>query len=339
MNRKLIALGLGSTLSLVGCGGSSGGGDSSPQVGSFSLAVSDAPVDEASEVVLFFNEAVLVPQGGGDPVLIDLSGDGADSVDLLKYQGDNSKALISGQELPTGVYTMCLYVLDGNGQIDLSYVNSESDGIQPLRVNSKGSCSGVSGDTQSAGRIFFNQPFTINAGSNSFVAEFDLRKGLVNPVGQAGYFIKPTAVQLVNLAGAGTITGQLQDEQRLACEADESQRLGASSFQHTAYLYASAPTLEQMGDFIGEASYPEASELQEPIAAADISLDDVTGEYRYTFGFIGEGDYQLGYTCVANADLADSHETQSEGFGIYQSYGPVTVLAEAVVEQNLTLPE
>lgn len=320
-------------LLVAGCGGSSG--SSSPQTGQFSLAVSDAPVEQADEVVLFFNEVVLVPEDGGDPILIDLSEGGPDSVDLLDYTGSNSATLVNSQTLAVGEYTMCLYALDGDGTQQLSYVNTQDQGVVPLRVNSKGSCQGVRGNTDEAGRIFFNQPFTINTGINNYVAEFNLRQGLVDPQGQEGMFIKPTAVQLVNEAGAGNIAGVLAVEQREACEADMTSLLEVSEFSHVAYLFAGERDRTTMGDLVGDAGYPDGSPLVAPVATADISLDEASGEYRYEFGFIGEGTYSIGYTCVANFDLPESHETEEQDFTFYQHYTPVQVQPGLTTVQDL----
>ncbi|TKB51298.1 DUF4382 domain-containing protein [Ferrimonas sediminicola] len=319
-------------LLVAGCGG---GSSSSPQTGQFGLAVSDAPVEQADEVVLFFNEVVLVPEDGGEPVTIDLSEDGPDSVDLLQYTGSDSATLVNGQVLPVGDYTMCLYALDGDGSEQLSYVNTQDQGVVPLKVNSKGSCQGVQGNTDQAGRIFFNRPFTINTGINNFVAEFNLRQGLVDPQGQEGMYIKPTAVQLVNLAGAGNIAGVLAEQQREACEADMASLLEVSEFSHVAYLYAGERDRSTMGDLVGEAGYPAESPLVAPVATADISLDEASGEYRYEFGFIGEGNYSIGYSCVANFDLPESHETEEQDFTFYQHYTPVQVQPGQTTTQNL----
>ncbi|WP_028111542.1 DUF4382 domain-containing protein [Ferrimonas kyonanensis] len=333
MTQSPFLLSLGAAVLLSGCGGSSG--SSTPQTGQFSLAVSDAPVDDASEVVLYFNEVVLVPEEGGEPTLIDLSEGGPDRIDLKQYTGSDRAPIVTNETLAVGNYTMCLYALDGDGSTDLSYVDSDSQGIVSLKVNSKGSCQGVKGNTDEAGRIFFNRPFTINTGNNNFVAEFDLRQALVDPVGQPGMFIKPTAVQLINLAGVGNIAGTLTETQRLACEADTASLLGVSEFQHAAYLYQGSRDRTTMGDIIGDASYPDGSVLVEPVATADISFDETSQSHRYEFGFVGEGDYSIGYTCVANNDLADSHETDAEDFIIYQHYTPVSVEADQTTTQDL----
>ncbi|MBY6018570.1 DUF4382 domain-containing protein [Halomonas denitrificans] len=334
--------------SLVGLLSACGGGDDNNSVntGTFNLGVSDAPVEEASEVVLFFSHVVMVPEDGGDAIVFDFAEDeGAPrSVDLLDFQGSNADFIISERELPVGDYRMCMYALNGDGSEELSYVNSKEQGIVPLSIDSQGSCYGTKPDIEDGGRLKLTDErlVSINVGINSFVAEFDLRKGLVDPKNAPGMKIKPNAVRLVSVSEIGTISGTLAQTQFDACEADFSSLLGASEFSHAAYLYAGSRDRTTMGDIAGDQGFPTDSALVEPVAVASINPVDVVQddgttatELQYEFGFIGEGTYSIGYTCVANADQPDTHETDEEGFAIYQHYTPVEVKANEETVQDL----
>ena len=326
---KTPTIALISAALLTACGGSSS--DNQPDQASFNLGISDAPVDAASEVVLYFNEVVLVPQDGSEPILVDVSEeDESGRIDLLDFQGGDQHPLIKALSVPPGNYTMCLYVLDGDGSSGLSYVNHADQGIVPLKVNSKGSCSGQSGSTEAAGRIFFNQTFTLNVGENNFVAEFNLRKGLVDPRGQADFFIKPTAVQLVNTIETGTLAGFVNTELMNNCIADLNELQGESDFIHSVYLYANEIQLNQMGDIDNEGGFVE------PLAAAPILAKEVNEEstFNYEFGFVSAGSYSIGYTCLAQNDFADQDDlgTEAGQFALYQAFAPI----EAVAGQTTT---
>ncbi|WP_298442049.1 DUF4382 domain-containing protein [uncultured Ferrimonas sp.] len=312
---------------LSACGGSGGSDAPEASQGQFSLAISDAPVDSANRVVLAFNYAVLVPENGNDAQILDLrqDNDAPQQLDLLAYQGSNSATLINSATLPVGNYRLCVYALDGDGSEQRSFVDSDN-GIVSLQVNANGSCFGTRpDDTSDSGRLAFakdNELLNINSGINQFVVEFDLRQGLVDPVGQAGMFIKPNSVTLVNLAQAGTISGSVSAELMSNCETDS----GAATPQHAIYLYAGDVAQADQGDSIGDGDYPADSSLQAPVAVANVNATDNT--MGYEFGFVGAGQYSLGYSCTAAADLPDSHQTEQDGFTLYQSGGPITVSAE-----------
>ncbi|GAA4900327.1 DUF4382 domain-containing protein [Ferrimonas pelagia] len=317
------------TILLAGLGGCGSDGNDAEQTGRLNFGVSDAPVQEASEVVLVFNHVVLIPESGGDPIVIDFAAENGapERVDLLKNPGTTVHPLVTDLELPVGDYRMCLYALDGEvGNADLSYVTTP-DGTVPLQVNAKGSCFGTKPDTSAAGRLKLaegDRLLTINTGINNFVAEFDLHKGLVDPVGQAGMFIKPNSVTLLNTAAAGSISGALPEAQASACINDLS---ATDPIVHAAYLYVGSLDRTGMGDVIGSASYPSGSPLVEPAAVATVGEDD-----QYQFGFVGEGSYSIGYSCLAGLDQPESHETD---FAIYQHYVDVTVVAEQETVQDL----
>ncbi len=132
------------------------------ETATFSLAVSDAPVDDAEKVVLAFEDVVLIPfdpesfedseNGGklGEPIILNVSEDGAlRQIDLMEYQGSNAETIISGQTIAPGDYAMCIYVKDGTQLNDtsLSYVEKTDGTVKGLVVNSRGSCYGAKPDT------------------------------------------------------------------------------------------------------------------------------------------------------------------------------------------------
>ncbi|WP_447042306.1 DUF4382 domain-containing protein [Vibrio parahaemolyticus] len=179
-------------LLLTGCGGDDS--SSNTESATFSLGVSDAPVDDANKVVLAFKDVVLIPfnpetgEQTGDHILLDASENGAlHQVDLMEYQGKNAKTIISEQQIAPGDYAMCVYAKDGRQLNDtsLSYVEKTDGSVKGLVVPSRGSCFGFKPDTSDQGRLKFSQKgqyVKVHTGHNSYVVEFDLRKGLADPV-------------------------------------------------------------------------------------------------------------------------------------------------------------
>ena len=290
---------------LVACGGSDDKTDS-PQMGVFSLGVSDNPSD-AKDVTIAFKQVVLKNDSGS--ISFDVSDDGAlKQVNLLEFQGQAVDTLVSGQSIPVGEYQMCIYMQRSETpNADSSYVITKDDNLFGLTTNSNGSCGGVGATDTDTGRLFFNKAFTIAAGTNSFVAEFDLSSGLQDPHGNKDYWtLKPTSVQLHNISEVGAIEGSIPADMMTQCEV----AAGGSAFSHAVYLYQDTALLENMADFnIDAVVAPDAA----PIASARVNAildqnNQVIGQ-GYEFGFVVAGNYSLGYTCVAQYDDPDVKNT------------------------------
>ncbi|PMG30742.1 hypothetical protein BCU94_02290 [Shewanella sp. 10N.286.52.C2] len=285
---------------LTACGGSDSD-NSTPviETGTFNLGVSDNPAD-AKKVTIAFKQVVLKNDAGS--ISFDVSEDGElKQVDLLEFQGSEVETLVSGQDVVVGEYQMCIYM--ENSEVvneESSYVQTMDEAIAGLTTNSNGSCGGVGAEDDNTGRLFFNKAFTIAAGNNSFVAEFNLQKGLQGPKGNKDYWtLKPTSVQLVNSAEVGAIAGSVSTEVMEQCE----MAAGGSEFSSAVYLYPEATALENMDDFRDSESQ---FIMVAPIAAARVNPvldanDDVVS-YDYEFGFVVANNYSLGYTCVAQND-------------------------------------
>ncbi|MFV7785247.1 DUF4382 domain-containing protein [Shewanella marisflavi] len=306
-SKSIIAIAL--TSLLAACGGSDDTPET-PKTGVFSLGVSDNPAD-AKVVNIAFKQVVL--KGAGEPISFDVSEDGElKHVDLLTVQGQEIETLVAGQTIPVGEYQMCIYMQNSEvADTNSSYVKTMDDMDAGLVTNSNGSCGGVGAEEEGTGRLFFNKSFTIAAGVNDFVAEFNLSKGLQAPHGNKDYWtLKPTAVQLVNNAEVGAINGQISSDVMDACEV----AAGGSEFSPAVYLYPTATALENMVDFRPDADVVESQVA--PIASARVNpitddAENVTG-YEYEFGFVAASTYSLGYTCVAQNDDPESVNTPED---------------------------
>lgn len=334
---------LSASLILAGCGSDSENAEP-VEMGAFSLAVSDAPVDDASKVVLGFEDVVLIPVNSasgnptGDPIHMKVNDDGSlQQVDLMQYQGSAAETIISERQVPAGDYAMCVYVKDGKylNDISTSYVEKINGNVVGLVVPSQGSCHGFKPDGNDQGRLKFSQKgqyVSIHTGHNRYVVEFNLRSGLTDPNGHDYMLMNSNAVSLVNADEAGHIGGEVSTVQYQACEADSAALNAINDVDavHAVYLYAGIMDRTSMGD-IGNAD----PEKVEPVAVADVNTSQNTGELEYEFGYVGPGSYTIGYTCTAHSDLPETHETLEDGFMIYQHYTPVEVIAGETTQQNI----
>jgi len=333
-----------STISfLAGCGSDSGTAEP-VEMGAFSLSVSDAPVDDASKVVLGFEDVVLIPvnpesgNSTGEPIHMKVTDDGSlQQVDLMQYQGSAAETIISERQIPAGDYAMCVYVKDGKylNDTSTSYVEKINGNVVGLVVPSQGSCFGYKPESNEQGRLKFSQKgeyVTIHTGHNRYVVEFDLRKGLADPNGHDYMLMNSNAVSLVNADLAGHIRGEVSPVQYQACEADSAALNAINDVDavHAVYLYAGIMDRTSMGD-IGN----DDPEKVEPVAVANVKDSQNTDELEYEFGYVGPGSYTIGYTCTAYSDLPDTHETLEDGFMIYQHYTPVEVSAGETTLQNI----
>lgn len=333
MNIQKSALAVVLTGLLFGCGGSDSD-DPAPQMGTFSLGVSDNPAD-AKSVTIAFKQVVLKNEAGSHSFNVMPNGE-LKFVDLLEFQGSAVETLVSGQSIPVGEYQMCLYMKNSTvANAESSFVQTMDDATHGLVTNSNGSCGGVGAEDSDTGRLFFNQKFTIAAGVNNFVAEFDLNKGLQGPHGNKDYWtLKPTSVQLFNQSEVGAIKGTVGATVMEGCEV----AAGGSEFAPTVYLYPANTGLEQMKDFRVEAD--TATEIA-PIAAARVNdITDTNGQvigHGYEFGFVVTGDYSLGYTCLAqndDPDVSNNADDVDAPFFIHADEQDITVTAKAVTERN-----
>ena len=308
---RVPAVLLSSSLVIAACGGGGGSSDTTANdteefVTNFTLNVSDAPVDFAREVIVFFDTVELI--GDGEPVVIDVrEEDGLPlEVDLLQLQGTAYKSIIDGIDIPSGVYTQVRIPI-----LEQSYVVMQ-DGTYPLSV--------PSGEVKLDG-------FTAEVNEQqTFTVEFDLRKSLVNPVGQEEVFLKPRGIRLVDNSEAGSVEGKVDigvvTHPDCAIKTDYTQG-------NAVYVF------EGIGldpDSLGDDADPSATDTEfRPIATATVNADETSDEMTYGVGYLEAGDYTLALTCLANFDDPEA----DDGYDFtFLTVKEVSVAANEVVTVN-----
>lgn len=266
----LCATGL---VALTGCGGGSSS-DSGTSTGTLGVSVTDAPVDSAHSVMVQFDGIEIQPADGER---LTFTFDSPKQIDLLALQGNNSEPLLDGEQVPAGDYEWMRVMVTGNRTSLESYIELEADGTQhPLWV--------PSGDQTGLKLV---QGFTVPVGGSAdFTIDFDLRKSITKS-GQSGdaYILTP-ALRLVNNVEVGTLTGSV-----------DTATASADTCAPSAYVYSGSDVTPD----------DEGSDTS-PLTSALISMDEATGNYTFTVGFLSEGDYTLAWTCQADLDEAATDE-------------------------------
>ena len=263
------------SLVLTACGGGGGGGAST---GTASLSLTDAPVDGAKEVVVWFDGAEFQPAGGNRTMVYvsDTTGtcevvgvhDPANpcEVNLMDYTGTDRVTLLDNVTLPAGQYSWIRLILNGNP----GYITLLNDSQFGLRV--------PSGDETG---LKLHGGFFVAAGSHmDYTIDFDLRKSVHDPIGQPEYILRPT-LRLMDDSQVGSLSGNVHPT-----------FFEGGDCSGAVYVFDAA-TPDVPDDEDGEGSGPD------PITTTLVPDD---GTHAYEVGFLTDGDYLVAFTCDAIAD-------------------------------------
>lgn len=272
MNRLRVWIGVGLSVVLAACGG----GSDAPveQTGIISIAITDATVDEVTEVNVQFSGVTLKPQSGEE---IEVSFDPPKDFDLLTLTGGMTAELLPDTRVPVGRYNWIRLAVNAEFDNVFDSYAIVPEGQVELRVPS-GSQSGlklVSGFT-----VTQNQ-------STNIVIDWDLRKALSDPIGQPGLHLRP-ALRVTDMAAYGTLTGMVAE----ALVSDESCSNDlAMDTGNAVYVYAGV--VDTAGD-IGDAA-------NDPLTTATVTQSE-SGTYVYEVNFLSVGEYTAAFTCQADDD-------------------------------------
>ena len=293
---------------LAGCGsGSSLEEQPDEQLRPVTIALSDAPVDDAEQVVITIDQLILRPANGGADLVINTftnSNEGlvnvdTISVDLLEYQGGAKFNILENLQLPAGTYQHVL-LIGPFGDINKSYVVEANNVIKPLKVPS---------NELKLGQLVIASEAT----SPDFTIEFDLRQSMNYKPGPQEYTLKPRGVRIVDDAAAGTINGIVDEAQLDAgegCDAWQNAEEGA-----VFYLYSGSPTASSLSDVADpdSANNGIAAGAALPFATAPIYFDAADNRYEFSIGAVPAGNYSLALAC--NTGLGDDPE-RADGIAI-----------------------
>lgn len=248
------------------------GGDDDEATGQLSLAVTDAPVDNATSVVVEFTGVELMGPGGRTTFEFDE----AHTIDLMNLQGSLSEPLISDETVAAGEYQWVRLMVNAEASTIDSYIELE-DGTQHSLFIPSGAQTGLK----------LNSGFTVGAGTTAnFTIDFDLRKSVHLPMnGNMDYYLRPS-LRLIDNLEVGTIAGSVD-----AALVPETCSPGV-------YLFAGADVAPDDED----ANEPN------PVTSAMPALNEETGNYDYEIGFVPAGEHTITFTCAAGDDQPDSDD-------------------------------
>lgn len=274
-------------LLLSACG--SDGGDGATAAGGstakVSFSVSDAPVDSLWDVTIAFDQLELKHENGQSYFIdVDTDSDGNDyqQLNLLDYQGTDSKLIITSQELPVGTYKeLIIHTKPGN----MNWVDGE-DGHYDLKIPSnKLRLGGFEVDAEAV---------------QSFTIEFDLRKSLVlrgNESNNSGFNLKPHGVTIIDNQAAASLWGKVDVNlfSMGECLAESGNYV---------YLYEGHGHIDSMlsdnmdpNDEYFDSARPLPDNAVMPYASASVDVDG-----SYAFGYLPGGNYTVAFTCNAEDD-------------------------------------
>ena len=280
MRTAVPAAAISMMLGLAACsGGGDGGGG---ETGRLSLGVTDAPVDEASSVVVQFS-GVAFKRAGSAPETVQNLSPSPRQLDLLQFQGGRAALLLDGVTLPAGDYQWVRLIVDNAPGVRDSYIVLTGGEECELRVPS-GAESGLK----------LNRGFTLPAnGSVALTIDFDLRKSIHAPPGlrgsdaacTEGYLMRPT-LRIVDDANVGAIAGHVDSE------------LVTEECLPKVYVFSGSGITP---DDIEEASGTDA----DPLVVASVTVENGSTSYPYRAAFLPPGSYTVAFTCGDDDATAD----------------------------------
>lgn len=258
---------------LAACGGSSDSPDSSGRV---SLSLTDAPIDDATSVVVQFSGVAFKRAGSAAEIVQNLA-PSPRQLDLLQYQEGRAALLLDGVTLPAGSYEWIRLIVDNEVNVRDSYLMLTTGEECELRVPS-GAESGLK----------LNRGFTLPAdGSVALTIDFDLGKSIHAPPGQQGsagtctqaYLLRPT-LRIVDDGNVGAIAGFVDSA------------LVVANCLPKVYVFSGSDILPD--DLEESAVAPDV----DPVVVAGVPIENGSTSYRYHAAFMPPGAYTVAFTCT-----------------------------------------
>lgn len=317
MKKSVIAAGV--ALAIAGCGGGSGFNEvvEDDSTGVLSIAITDAPVEDVEQVWVQFSGITLKPQGG-EP--FEPAFPGVIDINLMNLENGVTAELQSPVEVPAGPYNWVRLAVNADPMVKDSYAVLK-DGTELELIIPGGSERGL----QLSGGL------TVTANQTTrFVIDWDLRKALVDPVGQPGILFLRPSLRIVDETRSGTLRGtvasSLLDETATGCANDLAADTG-----NAVYVFEGA-----------DADVNDIDDTDtDPIVTTDVR-QDTDGNYVYSVYYLESGEYTAAFTCTAtnddpteddNADDAeDPFDFAAAVTGITISDGETTVVDFAPAE-------
>ncbi|MFM7395758.1 MAG: DUF4382 domain-containing protein [Gammaproteobacteria bacterium] len=269
---------------LTACNGSDNNPSTSiaPASGFLTLALTDAPVDDAAEVIVVFT-GIELQRGPASSINIDF--DTPRSIDLLSFRDGKTTNLVDGTQVLPGNYEWIRLKVRAEQNIQDGSRIRLRDGRQfPLYIPS-GLETGLK----------LNRPFVVAQGAATrLLIDFDLRKSIVAPPGQGQNWIVRPSLRLFDQLQVGTLSGTV-DIAGLAA----AQKVSPSACRGGIYLYRGKDVSPD--DMDGE-----PADGVDPLVYQPLSPSLPGAAVNYTVHFLETGDYTVAATCQFDVDADPS---------------------------------
>lgn len=265
---------------------------SSGSKSSFSLRLTDAPVDDATAVVMQFVAVQLIQANGN---WSKYTFDSPQMIDLLQLQGTRTADLLANMEIPAGDYNEIILFVDASPMTNYIVVSGTPKELK------------IPGGSTAGLKLKGN--FTISATrAAALVIDFDLRQS-IKVAGKSGRYTFKPVLRLVNNENIGHIRGTVNPALLTTGCSD-----GLVDTFNAAYVYAGNVTPGDIGS-----GTP-------PLTTTRIAYDNASMSYVYEAAFLPTGDYTIAFTC--NADLDNLNKNDNL---VFFNYKNVTVVVNNVV--------
>jgi hypothetical protein len=284
----LAACGGGSS----GSGGSVNGHDSGSGAlkSSFTLRLTDAPIDDAAAVEMQFIEVRLRRKDG---TWINFPFDNPKTIDLLKLQGTLTSDLLVDIPLGVGHYDEIRLLVDDAPMA--SHVKLLDGRFAELDIPGG----------RTAGLMIKGDFIIFKTRPTSLVIDFDLRQS-VKRNGNSGRYNFNPKLRLADEANAGHLLGIVAPELLSSIAACSDNNVDTFN---AVYVYEGHDVIP---DDIDQSSNTDV----DPITTTVIEYDPNRLIYKYQAAFLPEGDYTTAITCNSNLDDLDSGNDDLKFFAI-----------------------
>lgn len=269
------------SISSCGGGGHSDSGTSSsiaPDSGFVTLGITDAPVDDAAEVIVVVS-GVELQRGPESTITINF--DTPKRIDLLRYRDGASFNLLENHPMLPGNYQWLRLRITAEQNLQSGSYIKLRDGRQfPLYIPS-GAETGLK----------LSKPFVVaQRATTRLMIDFDLRKSIVAPPGQSPNWILRPSLRLVDLLEVGALKGTV-DVAALAL----AQQTPVASCKPGVYVYDGGGVTPDDMDGI-------AADGIDPVVYQPLAPAAPGAPVNYSFQFLAAGDYTVAATCQADVD-------------------------------------
>ena len=277
--RNFLLVAVTSTI-IASCGGSDDNEFQpiAPNSGFLTVGLTDAPIDDAAEVIVVFT-GIELQRGSASTINIDF--ETPRSIDLLSFRDGKTINLVDRTQVLPGNYEWIRLKIRAEQNIQDGSRIRLRDGRQfPLYIPS-GLESGLK----------LNRPFVVAQGATTrLLIDFDLRKSIVAPPGQGTNWILRPTLRLVDQLQVGNLTGTI-DVAGLAA----AQQIAASVCRAGVYVYRGF-------DMTPDDMDGEPADGADPVSYQPIFTPSPPAATAYTVHFLESGEYTVAATCQFDVD-------------------------------------